>query len=371
AALRAARLYDRAAQRRASRARARRRHRRRRHDGRAAAALCGIRRRVRRRQPRAARRAEHPRGVRGPRAGDLRPAHVPLRGDRESCPRARRREAGPRLGGARRGRAHVARAAGAAPRGGRSRAQSDGGQSRCAAAHPQADGREARHAVARAGSAAVSGCREGPRRGGRRAHGSKLVMTSILLLRRIVVVALAALAYVPALAFGPAGHRIAGDLAEPLLCERTAQEIAALTGGERLAEIGLWADRVRGEDAWRHTGPWHYMNIDDDASIDAFEHPRDGDVLWAIQRHVERLAEPGARERRAEALRFLVHFIVDVHQPLHVGRESDRGGNEIDVVYRGRTTNLHRFWDTDVIRLDGLDEDEYAARVAPLTRVFA
>lgn len=196
-------------------------------------------------------------------------------------------------------------------------------------------------------------------------------MTSILLLRRIVVVALAALAYVPALAFGPAGHRIAGDLAEPLLCERTAQEIAALTGGERLAEIGLWADRVRGEDAWRHTGPWHYMNIDDDASIDAFEHPRDGDVLWAIQRHVERLAEPGARERRAEALRFLVHFIVDVHQPLHVGRESDRGGNTIDVTYRGETTNLHRFWDTDLLQVGGLREREHAARVAPLTRVFA
>ncbi|HEX6996079.1 MAG TPA: S1/P1 nuclease [Gammaproteobacteria bacterium] len=188
--------------------------------------------------------------------------------------------------------------------------------------------------------------------------------------RRIVVLALAGLAHVPALAFGPAGHRIAGEVAETLLCEQTAQEIAALTGGEPLAEIGLWADRIRGEDAWRHTGPWHYMNIDDGTPIDAFEPPDEGDVLWAIRRQAERLAEPGASERRAEALRFLVHFIVDVHQPLHVGRESDRGGNEIDVAYRGRTTNLHRFWDTEVLRVEGLEEHEYAARIAPLARIF-
>ena len=196
-------------------------------------------------------------------------------------------------------------------------------------------------------------------------------MTPMVVPRRMVVVAVAALASVPALAFGPAGHRIAGDLAEPLLCERTAREIAALSGGERLAEIGLWADQIRGEDAWRHTGPWHFMNIDDDEPIDSFEHPREGDVLWAIQYYAERLAEPGPRGQRAEALRFLVHFIVDVHQPLHVGRESDRGGNEVDVTYRGRTTNLHRFWDSEVLRLRDLDEDDYVARVAPLVRVFA
>lgn len=196
-------------------------------------------------------------------------------------------------------------------------------------------------------------------------------MTPTFAMRRLAVLALVALACVPALAFGPGGHRIAGELAEPLLCPGTAKEIAELTGGEGLAEIGLWADRIRGEDAWRHTAPWHYLNIDDGESIEAFRHPSEGDVLWAIQRNVERLAEPGPRERRAEALRFLVHFIVDVHQPLHVGRESDRGGNTIDVTYRGETTNLHRFWDTDLLQVGGLREREHAARVAPLTRVFA
>src|SRR5690606_535735 len=188
---------------------------------------------------------------------------------------------------------------------------------------------------------------------------------------RWAILVLGAVAQPPASAFGPAGHRIAGELAEPLLCERTAAEIAELTGGASLAEIGLWADAIRGDESWRHTAPWHYVNIDDDRSIETYDHPDEGDVLWAIQRHAERLEEPSSVDQRAEALRFLVHFIVDVHQPLHVGREADRGGNAIDVQYRGETSNLHRFWDTNVLRLEGLPEREYTARVAPLARMFA
>lgn len=188
---------------------------------------------------------------------------------------------------------------------------------------------------------------------------------------RAGLLVIAALVQGPALAFGPAGHRIAGELAEPLVCAQAAEEVAALTGGESLAEIGVWADTIRGEDAWRHTAPWHYLNIDDGVPIEEFEHPAEGDVLWAIGHHAERLAAPLPAEERAEALRFLVHFIVDVHQPLHVGRESDRGGNAIDVAYRGERSNLHRFWDTGVLRLEGLSAAQYAARVEPLTRIIA
>lgn len=79
-------------------------------------------------------------------------------------------------------------------------------------------------------------------------------------------------------AFGPSGHRIAGLVAEPLLCPRAAAEVAELSNGEGLAEIGLWADRIRSDDAWRHTSPWHYMNIGDDEPLDAYRHPPEGDV---------------------------------------------------------------------------------------------
>lgn len=181
----------------------------------------------------------------------------------------------------------------------------------------------------------------------------------------------AALGGCAAHAFGASGHRIAGHLAEPLLCARAAAEIDALAGGEGLAELGLWADTIRGDDAWRHTAPWHYMNIGDDEPLEAYRHPRGGDVWWAVEHHAAVLAESGPAARRSEALRFVVHFVVDMHQPLHVGREADRGGNTIDVRYGDERTNLHRFWDTDALRLSGLSERELVTALAPAARMLA
>ena len=103
------------------------------------------------------------------------------------------------------------------------------------------------------------------------------------------------------------------------------------------------------------------MNIDDGAAIGAFVHPPEGDVLWALEHFRAQLADrERPDEERAEALRFLVHFLVDLHQPLHVGRADDRGGNSIELRLGGAPTNLHRFWDTDVIELTGLSLGAYA-----------
>ncbi|HVS23267.1 MAG TPA: S1/P1 nuclease [Gammaproteobacteria bacterium] len=179
-----------------------------------------------------------------------------------------------------------------------------------------------------------------------------------------------------ALAFGPLGHRVAGLLAERELCPAAREEVAALGGGESLAELGLWADTIRDEPEWRRSGPWHYMNVADlprgagtaeaRGAIDAFRHPPEGDVLEALARFEKALANRGrARAERVDALRFVVHFVVDVHQPLHVGRASDRGGNEIEVrVGSADPVSLHHFWDTDVLALRHLGAERYAQRLA-------
>ena len=158
-----------------------------------------------------------------------------------------------------------------------------------------------------------------------------------------------------AAAYGPAGHLIAGRAAEPLLCRAAADAIVALGDGDDLGELGLWADQIRSDPAYADAAPWHYMNVDDDSTVAAFEHPPEGDVLWAIGYFRDRLADRSLPDaERAEALRFLVHFIVDLHQPLHVGRADDRGGNSVELRFRGEGTNLHRFWDTDVIEVTNL-----------------
>ena len=168
-----------------------------------------------------------------------------------------------------------------------------------------------------------------------------------------------------ALAYGPEGHLIAGRAAEPLLCERAAEEIRSLGGGDDLGELGLWADRIRGDERYRDAAPWHYMNIDDGIPLDAFEHPPEGDVLWAIGHFSSRLGDRDlAPDDRAEALRFLVHFVVDLHQPLHVGLARDRGGNAVELEFRGEATNLHRLWDTDAIAWTDRSVSAYTSVVA-------
>jgi hypothetical protein len=168
-----------------------------------------------------------------------------------------------------------------------------------------------------------------------------------------------------AAAYGTQGHLVAGRVAERLLCDSAALEIAQLVPGEDLGEIGLWADRARGNPDYADSGPWHYMNIADDVPIADFVHPPEGDVLWAIRHFSARLADTTLDSgQRAEALRFLVHFVVDIHQPLHVGLEQDRGGNSVRLEFEGESTNLHRFWDTHAIEAAGLPVREYERALA-------
>jgi hypothetical protein len=171
---------------------------------------------------------------------------------------------------------------------------------------------------------------------------------------------------VPTQAYGPQGHLIAGIAAERELCEDAAAAVAALGGGDGLPELGLWADRIRGEEAYRHTAPWHYMNIDDGGAVHDFRHPPEGDVLEAVERFTRVLADTSRPDAvRGEALRFLVHFVVDMHQPLHVGRAADRGGNRIELRVGRETTNLHRFWDSGAVEHANLSIARYARSLEP------
>ena len=168
--------------------------------------------------------------------------------------------------------------------------------------------------------------------------------------------------------FGADGHRISGLIAQQRLCTAAEREILSLGQGRGLDQLGLWADWIRGEAEWRHSAPWHYMNIPDGDLLEDYRQPPEGDILWAIGHFAGVLRATGrpSGERR-DALRFLAHFVVDLHQPLHVGRESDLGGNRIEVgPGTGEPVNLHRFWDTEAVALAGLDVEEYARSLAGL-----
>lgn len=155
------------------------------------------------------------------------------------------------------------------------------------------------------------------------------------------------------LAYGPLGHELVGGIAGQYLCAEAASETRKLLGGESLGRAGRWPDWIRSRPQWRHTRPWHYINVPDQGDLAALTGSADGDVIWAIDAFTADLADPNlSARRRTEALQFLVHFIADVHQPLHVGRAEDRGGNSIEVRVGGRRLNLHQFWDAQQMLKD-------------------
>lgn len=178
------------------------------------------------------------------------------------------------------------------------------------------------------------------------------------------------LLFSPALAcaWGPQGHRVVGELAAVELNAPARAEVARLLRGEpepTLAGVANWADDLRGSapELAKRTGRWHYINFPPGQCV--YAPPRDcpdgNCVVAAINRNFLVLSDrrrPDAERR--EALKFLVHFVGDVHQPLHASDRPDRGGNDYQVSHRGEGWNLHSVWDSLIIRERGLDPPAYA-----------
>jgi hypothetical protein len=163
-------------------------------------------------------------------------------------------------------------------------------------------------------------------------------------------------------AWGPNGHRIVGRIAMNHLTDEAALAVACLIGPEGLDQVSTWPDDIRSDPAWKQATPWHFISIDDGESLETTARDPAGDVLEAIQRFTAVLRDPQAsRPAKQEALRFLVHFVGDIHQPLHVGRRADRGGNSIKVMWFKEETNLHSVWDSGMIDNERLSFSELAA----------
>jgi len=216
-------------------------------------------------------------------------------------------------------------------------------------------------------------------------------------LRRTLIAlsAVGALVVTPtAFAWSHLGHWLVGDLAQPLLTPAAQQQVAQLLQGEpvpTLAGVASWADELRGSDSdlARKTSKWHYVDLDPERCD--YQPPRDcpggNCVIAAIDAQRQILADTAQPpEARRDALKFLVHFIGDVHQPLHAGARQmseggdDAGGNKYQVSLRtavapeGRgarkqvaggpiPTNLHTVWDYYELESAILSPERYAAQL--------
>ncbi len=173
-------------------------------------------------------------------------------------------------------------------------------------------------------------------------------------LRLLTVLAVLALMAPAALAWGPEGHAIVADIAQRHLTPAAASEVQrllALEGLTRLDQISSWPDQIRKDHP--QTGPWHYVDVPlrapgYDRRRDC---PRGNCIVVKLPYYVRVLANRKAPPKaRLEALKWVVHLVGDIHQPLHnAERDHDRGGNDVKLVYFGKRTNLHRMWDTAIL----------------------
>lgn len=184
--------------------------------------------------------------------------------------------------------------------------------------------------------------------------------------------------------WGQNGHRITAQICYDNLNDKAKRQIDSILGDEFLTQVATWPDFIRSEKNWDFTKDWHFVTINPgqtaeevlkaskstetiDNVLEAIEFMQSilkGDKTAILK--MEALMKkndvfPLGGSTQATAIAFLVHFIGDVHQPMHVGKEGDFGGNSISVLFFNERTNLHSVWDEGIIQQEQLSYTEFAA----------
>jgi hypothetical protein len=184
-------------------------------------------------------------------------------------------------------------------------------------------------------------------------------------MKKNVLTGILAIATLALISWGAVGHKTIATIAENHLTPNAKGAVQALLGSESLADVASWADQVRSTPEYKYTSPWHYleftlgMNYEDFSkqvqSMDA------NNVYGAILKcEADIKSEQTTRQQKIEALKFLVHFVGDCHQPMHLSKSADKGGNMVQVQFDGKGMNLHSLWDSGLISKEGKNFDQMA-----------
>lgn len=180
-------------------------------------------------------------------------------------------------------------------------------------------------------------------------------------------VALAVLSSFYCFAWGLTGHRVVAEIAQHHLSSRAERKIKKLLGNEKLAYYANWPDFIKSDTTgiYKETSAWHYVNVNPQKNFQQFKDSltaQTGPNLYtqikALSDQIKDKKVPDAQKRTA--LIFLIHLVGDLHQPMHVGRAGDLGGNKINVTYFGQNSNLHSVWDSKLIDSQQYSYTEFA-----------
>jgi len=162
------------------------------------------------------------------------------------------------------------------------------------------------------------------------------------------------------MSWGFKGHRVIATIAQKHLTSNTAYIVSAYLKGEGMADVATWAD----ENKNTATAPWHFMNLPLGLNHEQFVQAvqqGDNNIYTAMLKTEATLKDKTlSNEQKNEALKYLIHLVGDAHQPMHISRKEDKGGNTIQVRFDNKGTNLHSLWDSKLIDHEGLSEADIA-----------
>jgi hypothetical protein len=173
---------------------------------------------------------------------------------------------------------------------------------------------------------------------------------------------------VKAMCWGQLGHRIVAEIADSYLNKKTKAEIKKILGNESIAMASNWGDFIKSDSTYKYLDPWHYVDFEKNLTYNQLKEVlkkdtgKVNDAYAAIVFLSKELRKKSlALDKKRMYLKLLIHFVGDVHQPLHVSPHGTNGGNDIKVQWFGQSSNLHRIWDSDLIEQQQLSYTEYAA----------
>ena len=153
-------------------------------------------------------------------------------------------------------------------------------------------------------------------------------------------------------AWGKTGHRVVGEVASKYLTKKSKEKIREILKGHSMAEVSNFLDDIKSDSQKKYDTlrPYHYVNIPDGMKYSEINHNPQGDAVQGINIAIAKLkTHQLSPEEEAFYLKILIHLVGDIHQPLHTGRENDKGGNDIYVSWFGKKSNLHKVWDSEMI----------------------
>lgn len=165
-------------------------------------------------------------------------------------------------------------------------------------------------------------------------------------------------------AWGQTGHRVTGEIASLYLSPAAQQQLQVIIPDSSLAEVSTYPDEMRSDPSkfWKKTAsPWHYVSVPKGKEYAEVGAPEQGDAVTALAHYTKVLKDAKAsQEDKHLALSFIVHIIGDLHQPLHAGNGTDRGGNDVKLKFFWEDSNLHRVWDSGMLDKEQLSFTEWA-----------